>query len=57
MIFGTGFFSYTLGKLSSILESVDKKWAEFERRMNLFNEFAMKVNLPPHIKNKVHKFY
>jgi hypothetical protein len=43
MIFGTGFFSYTLGKLSSILENVDKKWAEFEKRMHLFNDFAVRV--------------
>jgi hypothetical protein len=25
MIFGAGFFSYTIGKLSSIIEYVDKK--------------------------------
>ena len=37
MIFGTGFFSYTLGKLSSILENVDKKWAEFEQRKHRKN--------------------
>jgi hypothetical protein len=53
MIFGTGFFSYTLGKLSSILENVDKKWAEFERRMHLFNDFAARVQLPYALKTKV----
>ncbi|CAD8104476.1 unnamed protein product [Paramecium sonneborni] len=57
MIFGTGFFSYTLGKLSSILENVDKKWVDFERRMHLFNDFSVRVKLPYALKCKVHKYY
>ncbi|KAM3146799.1 hypothetical protein pb186bvf_000953 [Paramecium bursaria] len=57
MILGTGFFSYTLGKLSSILENVDKKWVEFEKRMHLFNDFSVRVKLPYALKCKVHKYY
>jgi hypothetical protein len=34
MFFGVGFFSYTLGNLSAIMSSIDKKTAEYNKKVN-----------------------
>ena len=46
MFFGVGFYSYTLGKLSSFFASIDKKESEYNKKVNMFNDFAYKVKLP-----------
>lgn len=57
MFFGVGFFSYTLGNLSSIMGSIDKKTHEYNSKVNKFNDFAFKVKLPIEIRNKIHTYY
>jgi hypothetical protein len=57
MFFGIGFFSFTLGNLSAIISSIDKKSAEYNKLVNQFNDFAFKVKLPIEIRNKVHNYY
>jgi len=57
MFFGVGFFSYTLGNLSAIMSSIDKKTAEYNKKVNQFNDFALKVKLPIEIRNKIHTYY
>lgn len=34
MFFGVGFFSYTLGNLSAIMSSIDKKTVEYNKKVN-----------------------
>jgi hypothetical protein len=46
MFFGVVFFSYTIGILASIMASIDKKQGDYNKTINQFNEFAMKVKLP-----------
>ena len=43
MFFGVGFFGYTLGKLASIMDSIDNKGGVYNKKLNDFNDFAYKV--------------
>lgn len=56
MIFGVGFYSFTIGNLSSILSSIDEKASELEKKKYNFAEYAKKHKLPIEIQNKVTKF-
>lgn len=56
MIFGVGFYSFTIGNLSSILSSIDEKASELQKKKYNFSEYAKKHKLPIEIQNKVTKF-
>ncbi len=46
MIFGVGFYSFTVGNLSSIIASLDAKSAEIRGKIDSFLDFSREVKLP-----------
>lgn len=46
MITGVGFFSFTIGNLSSILANIDIKAQKLQAKMNTLSEFSKNNKLP-----------
>ena len=46
MIIGVGFYSFTIGNLSSIMAQLDIKASKLQAKMNTLSEFAKKSKLP-----------
>lgn len=46
MVFGVGFFSFTIGNLSSVLASMDTKSAILKQKLNTLNDFSKKIAMP-----------
>ena len=53
MIFGVGFYSFTIGNLSSIMNDIDDKAAKLQDKINALNEFARKTKLPTSTTEKI----
>lgn len=53
MIFGVGFYSYTVGSLSSFLLSIDSRESVLLAKMAAVQEFAKQVGLRPALKERV----
>jgi hypothetical protein len=56
MIFGVGFYSFTIGNLSSIMASIDIKASKLQAKMNTLSEFAKKSKLPALVQAKIKRF-
>jgi hypothetical protein len=56
MVFGVGFYSFTIGNLSSIMASIDIKASKLQAKMNTLSEFAKKTKLPLDLQNKINRF-
>jgi hypothetical protein len=56
MICGIGFYSFTIGNLSSIIEAIDKRAAHLEQKLQLMSEFVRRSNLPPEIEQSIRRF-
>ena len=46
MVFGVGFYSFTIGNLSSFITSIDAKGAQLRAKLQTIEEFARKHELP-----------
>lgn len=57
MIVGVGFYSFTIGNLSTILANMDKKSAVLKNKLTAFNNFAIKVKMPEFLRQKVQRFF
>ena len=53
MIFGVGFYSYTVGSLSSFLQSIDSRESVLLWKMVAVQEFAKQVGLRPELREQV----
>ena len=57
MIFGVGFYSYTIGNMTSIIESLDSEKSEVQGKLDTLKKFQsntkMSVNLYNRIKRHV----
>lgn len=53
MIFGVGFYSYTVGSLSSFLQSIDTRETVILSKMAAVQEFSLQVGLSSALKEKV----
>mmetsp|Transcript_24313 Transcript_24313/g.23924 ORF Transcript_24313/g.23924 Transcript_24313/m.23924 type:complete len:481 (+) Transcript_24313:722-2164(+) len=49
MIFGVGFYSFTIGNLSKIIASIDIQAAILSQKITILNKFAISSNLPPNL--------
>lgn len=49
MICGVGFYSFTIGNLSSIIEAIDKRQARLQEKLQAMSEFVRRSNLPQEI--------
>ena len=56
MIFGVGFYSFTIGNLSSIMASIDIKAHQLQTRLNTLSEFAKKNKLPEGTQFRIRRF-
>lgn len=46
MVFGVGFYSFTIGNLSSFITTIDAKGAQVRAKLHTIEEFARKHDLP-----------
>ena len=46
MIFGVGFYSFTIGNLSSIMAQIDMKASKLQAKINTLSEFSKKNKIP-----------
>jgi len=46
MVFGVGFYSFTIGNLSSFITTIDAKGAQLRAKLQTIEEFARKHDLP-----------
>ena len=56
MIFGVGFYSFTIGNLQSIINTIDVKAQELQVKLNTLSGFAKRTKLPEVIVNKIKRF-
>jgi voltage-gated potassium channel Kch len=56
MFFGVGFFSFTIGNLSSALASMDTKSAILKRKLMTLTDFSKKIDLPMSMELRIRKF-
>jgi hyperpolarization activated cyclic nucleotide-gated potassium channel 1 len=53
MLFGAGFYSYTIGSLSSFLASIDYRETILREKLNAANSFATETGITAEVKKKV----
>ena len=46
MIIGVGFYSFTIGNLASIFNSIDIKAAQLQQKLSVLSEFSKRTHLP-----------
>lgn len=46
MIIGVGFYSFTIGNLASIFNSIDVKAAHLQQKLAVLEEFSKRTRLP-----------
>jgi len=56
MIIGVGFYSFTIGNLSSIFNSIDVKAAQLQLKLNVLADFAKRTKLSEEIQNRIKLF-
>eukprot|EP01017_Pseudomicrothorax_dubius_P021634 TRINITY_DN2328_c0_g2_i4.p1 TRINITY_DN2328_c0_g2~~TRINITY_DN2328_c0_g2_i4.p1 ORF type:complete len:833 (+),score=237.86 TRINITY_DN2328_c0_g2_i4:185-2683(+) len=57
MIFGVGFYSFTIGNIASILANLDKRASMLKLKIDSFNDFAIKVKLPNELRQKIVRYF
>jgi hyperpolarization activated cyclic nucleotide-gated potassium channel 1 len=53
MLFGVGFYSFTIGTLSSILVNIDTKDNILKNKLIILNEFCNEARIPHELKNRI----
>ena len=57
MIVGVGFYSFTIGNLSSIISDIDIKAAILQEKISTMQDFVKRnPTLPPEIEQKIRRF-
>ena len=46
MIFGVGFYSYTIGNMTNLIAQLDIDTAMLQQKLGLLKEFKKKTNMP-----------
>jgi hypothetical protein len=55
MLFGVGFYSFTIGTLSSILVNMDTRENILKYKLSILNDFAKETKLSSQLKEKIKK--
>ena len=55
MLFGVGFYSFSIGLLSSILAEIDLRQNSLSKKIAIMNEFCQEMNISKKIKDKMRK--
>lgn len=53
MIFGIGFYSFTIGNLSQIIASIDVRSEILGQKLNTLSEFSKRTNMPESLVFKI----
>ena len=56
MIIGVGFYSFTIGNLASIFNSIDIKASHLQQKLAILAEFAKRTHLPEDVQFRVKRF-
>jgi len=57
MTLGVGMYSFAIGNLTDILVNLDKSESIIRHKINIFNDFAVKANVPDIFRNKAINFF
>eukprot|EP00347_Sterkiella_histriomuscorum_P001048 403373535 len=55
MIFGVGFYSFTIGNLSQIIASIDTQSAILSQKLSILSEFAKRTDLPTDVMFRIRR--
>lgn len=55
MIFGIGFYSYTIGNMTNLIASLDSSNQEFQDKVTILKEYRRRVNMPLRLYLKIKK--
>ncbi|CDW89227.1 cation channel family protein [Stylonychia lemnae] len=55
MIFGVGFYSFTIGNLSQIIASIDTQSALLSQKLSILSEFSKRTNLPTDVMFRIRR--
>lgn len=55
MLFGVGFYSFTIGTLSSVLADMDSRENKLKYKLSILNDFSKEANLSIPLKEKIKK--
>ena len=56
MIFGVGFYSFTIGNLSSVIASMDNKNGILKQKLNTLSDFGKRITLPIELDHRIKRF-
>lgn len=56
MVFGVGFYSFTIGNLSSVIAKMDAGTALLKSKLNTLQEFSKRVGLPHPVESTIKRF-
>ena len=56
MLTGVGFYSFTVGNLSSIIAAIDKRAAHLQTKLSAMSEFVRNSKLPQEIEVRIKRF-
>lgn len=57
MIVGVGFYSFTIGNLSSIIADIDVKESHIQEKLKILSEFVKRnPSLPNDLENRIKRF-
>jgi hyperpolarization activated cyclic nucleotide-gated potassium channel 1 len=56
MVFGVGFYSFTIGNLSTVIAKMDAGTALLKSKLNTLTDFSKRVNLKPEVEQKIKRF-
>lgn len=57
MLIGVNFYSFTIGNVTSIIATIDAKASILTVKIQTLNDYSSKSKLPPHLHNKIRKFF
>lgn len=55
MIFGVGFYSFTVSSLSTLFGNLDTKSSHLQNKITFMDEFCAETHLPKQLKDKIRK--
>eukprot|EP00347_Sterkiella_histriomuscorum_P009438 403341214 len=56
MVFGVGFYSFTIGNLSSVIASMDTKNSILKQKLTTLGDFSKRIELPQHLEHRIKRF-
>ena len=55
MVFGVGFYSYTIGNMTQMIESFDSENQEMQEKLSTLKKFQSKNKIPDRLFNRIRR--